>query len=539
MTLLSVKNLSINFGETRILSGVSFDIKKGEMLAVVGESGSGKSLTALSCLGLQPDSATTSGKIIFNNQELITQRDFRKLRGKRISMIFQEPMTALNPLHTIGKQIFESCGVLARAQDLSLIARDPVQQSNNRNLPAHRISQLLEKVGLQKFVSRQNAYPHELSGGERQRVMIAMAIAGNPDLLIADEPTTALDVTIQANILNLLKELQNSLGMAMLFITHDLTLVRRLADRVAVMKNGEIVEIGLVSEVFTNPKHEYTRHLLSSEPKGSPLPVPDNAKNILECQNVKVYFPIKKGFLKSISGYTKAVDDISLTLAQSSTLGIVGESGSGKTTLGFAILRLIKSEGKIVFLGQSIDSLKTVALRPFRSQMQLVFQDPYSSLNPRMSVRDIIAEGLLVHYPNKTIAQREAEIDQILQEVGLETSIKNRYSHEFSGGQRQRISIARAMVLKPSLVVLDEPTSALDLSVQSQIIDLLKHFQKTRGISYLFISHDLRVIRAIAQNIIIMQNGKIVEQGNTAEIFKNPQHEYTKTLINAAFLKGD
>ena len=513
MTLLSVKNLSINFGETRILSGVSFDIKKGEMLAVVGESGSGKSLTALSCLGLQPDSATTSGKIIFNNQELITQRDFQKLRGKRISMIFQEPMTALNPLHTIGKQIGEM---------------------GNKN-----VSELLEKVGLQKFVSRQNVYPHELSGGERQRVMIAMAIAGNPDLLIADEPTTALDVTIQANILNLLKELQNSLGMAMLFITHDLTLVRRLADRVAVMKNGEIVEIGLVSEVFANPTHEYTRHLLSSEPKGSPLPVPDNAKNILECQNVKVYFPIKKGFLKSISGYTKAVDDISLTLAQSSTLGIVGESGSGKTTLGFAILRLIKSEGKIVFLGQSIDSLKTVALRPFRSQMQLVFQDPYSSLNPRMSVRDIIAEGLLVHYPNKTIAQREAEIDQILQEVGLETSIKNRYSHEFSGGQRQRISIARAMVLKPSLVVLDEPTSALDLSVQSQIIDLLKHFQKTRGISYLFISHDLRVIRAIAQNIIIMQNGKIVEQGNTAEIFKNPQHEYTKTLINAAFLKGD
>ena len=515
MPLISVKNLSLNFGETSILRGISFDIKKGEMLAVVGESGSGKSLTALSCMGLQPANAVTNGKIIFNNQELVRTQDFQKLRGKRISMIFQEPMTALNPLHTIGKQIGEM-----------------FVSGGNKN-----VAELLAKVGLQKFISRQNAYPHELSGGERQRVMIAMAIACNPDLLIADEPTTALDVTIQANILNLLKELQKSLGMAMLFITHDLTLVRRLADRVAVMKNGEIVEQGAVAEVFANPQHEYTRHLLNSEPKGSPLPVPENAKNILECKNVKVYFPIKTGFLKRISGFVKAVDDISLTLAEASTLGIVGESGSGKTTLGFAILRLIKSDGKIVFLGQSIDNLKTAALRQFRSQMQLVFQDPYSSLNPRMSIRDIIAEGLLVHYPNKTPAQREAEINQILQEVGLETSIKNRYPHEFSGGQRQRISIARAMVLKPSFVVLDEPTSALDLSVQSQIIDLLKHFQKTRGISYLFISHDLRVIRAIAQNIIIMQNGKIVEQGNTAEIFKNPKHEYTKTLINAAFLK--
>jgi len=510
MTLLSIKNLSLSFGQTKVLRDVSFDIKKGEMLAVVGESGSGKSLTALSCLGLQPANAKLQGKILFNNQDVAHEKNFQKLRGRKISMIFQEPMTALNPLHTIGKQIGEM---------------------GNAN-----VSELLEKVGLSKFKNRLNAYPHELSGGERQRVMIAMAIANNPDLLIADEPTTALDVTIQAKILKLLKELQSELGMAMLFISHDLTVVRRMADRVAVMKNGEIVEIGDVEEVFSNPQHEYTRHLLNSEPKGEPLPCPAQAKNILECQNVKVYFPIKTGFLKRVSGYVKAVDDISIAIAEQSTLGIVGESGSGKTTLGFALLRLIKSEGKILFLGNSISNLQTRELRPLRAQMQLVFQDPYSSLNPRMRVRDIIAEGLLVHYPNKNSAEREAEINQILQEVGLDSAIKDRYPHEFSGGQRQRISIARAMVLHPKLVVLDEPTSALDLSVQAQIIDLLKHFQKTRGISYIFISHDLRVVRAIAQNVIIMQNGKIVEQGKTADIFANPKQEYTKALIDAAFL---
>ena len=510
MSLLSVENLSLSFGNTQILRGVSFAIEKGEMLAVVGESGSGKSLTALACLGLQPANAAVSGDIIFAGSAIAGEKNFQKLRGKKISMIFQEPMTALNPLHTIGRQIGEMGSV---------------------NVP-----ELLEKVGLHKFKNRLDAYPHELSGGERQRVMIAMAIARNPELLIADEPTTALDVTIQAKILKLLKELQKSLGMAMLFITHDLTMVRRLADRVAVMHHGQIVEIGKVAEVFASPQHEYTRHLLNSEPKGSPLPSPVDAKNILQCQNLKVHFPIKTGFLKRVTGYIKAVDDISVSLAQGATLGVVGESGSGKTTLGFALLRLIKSEGRIVFLGQEIDTLKTAAIRPLRAQMQLVFQDPYSSLNPRMRVRDIIAEGLLVHYPNKTAGEREAEIDQILQEVGLDSAIKDRYPHEFSGGQRQRISIARAMVLHPKLVVLDEPTSALDLSVQAQIIDLLQHFQKTRGISYLFISHDLRVVRAIAQSVIIMQNGKILEQGATNEIFQNPQHEYTKTLIDAAFL---
>ncbi len=513
--MLKVENLSLSFGNSQILRDISFVVEKGEMLAVVGESGSGKSLTALSCLGLQPAGAKISGNIFFNGEELLEKKSFQKLRGKRISMIFQEPMTALNPLHTISKQIGE------------MLAADD----------KNRIVKLLEQVGLEKFKDRLDAYPHELSGGERQRVMIAMAIANNPDLLIADEPTTAVDVTIQIKILKLLKDLQKSMNMAMIFITHDLTIVRRLADRVAVMYKGEIVEQGKVSEIFANPQHSYTKHLLASEPKGSPLPVPADAKTIIECQSLKVYFPIKSGFLQRVSGYVKAVDDVSISLLESSTLGIVGESGSGKTTLGFALLRLIKSEGKIVFLGQSIDELKTKAIRPLRSKMQLVFQDPYSSLNPRMRVRDIISEGFLVHYPDKTPAEREAEIDQILLEVGLPLDIKDRYPHEFSGGQRQRISIARAMVLKPSLVVLDEPTSALDLSVQAQIIDLLKHFQKTRGISYLFISHDLRVIRAIAQNLIVMRGGKIMEQGKTADIFQNPQHEYTKTLIDAAFLR--
>ncbi len=484
------------------------------MLAVVGESGSGKSLTALSCIGLQPKNADIEGNIEFNNEK-ISKSQFRNLRGRKISMIFQEPMTALNPLHTIGRQIGE------------MLAKEDKK----------RITELLEQVGLQKFKSRLDAYPHQLSGGERQRVMIAMAIANNPDLLIADEPTTAVDVTIQVKILKLLKELQKSMGMAMIFITHDLTLVRRLADRVAVMKNGEIVEQGIVAEVFQSPKHSYTKHLLDSEPKGMPLPVPKDSKTVIECQDLKVYFPIKTGLFRRISSYVKAVDGISINLTESSALGIVGESGSGKTTLGFALLRLIKSEGKIIFLGQSINGLQTKAIRPLRSCMQLVFQDPYSSLNPRMRIRQIIEEGLLVHYPEKTQAERESDIDQILKEVGLPTDIKERYPHEFSGGQRQRISIARAMVLKPSLVVLDEPTSALDLSVQAQIIELLKHFQQTRHISYLFISHDLRVIRAIAQNLIVMKDGKIVEQGVTADIFAKPENEYTKTLIDAAYLK--
>ncbi len=515
MSLLSINNLNLSFGNSQILRDISFAIEKGEMLAVVGESGSGKSLTALSVMGLQPASGDVSGSIAFDGEELKTTASFKALRGKKISMIFQEPMTALNPLHTIGKQIGE------------MLAKDD----------KNRIAELLEQVGLAHFKERMNAYPHELSGGERQRVMIAMAIANNPDLLIADEPTTAVDVTIQVKILKLLKELQKSMGMAMMFITHDLTLVRRMADRVAVMYKGEIVEQGPVAEIFANPKHEYTKRLLASEPKGLPLPVPDGAKEVLACANLRVYFPIKTGLLKRTTGYVKAVDDLSITLAESSTLGIVGESGSGKTTLGFALLRLIKSDGKIVFLGNRIDEFRAKAIRPLRSQMQLVFQDPYSSLNPRMRIRHIIEEGMLIHYPQKSAEEREKDVDKILTDVGLSPEIKDRYPHEFSGGQRQRISIARAMILQPKLVVLDEPTSALDLSVQSQIIDLLKAFQKERGLSYMFISHDLRVVRAIAQDLIVMRAGKIVESGKTAAIFEKPEHEYTKTLIDAAYLK--
>ena len=535
MTLLEVKNLSLSFGKKPAVDDISFAIEKGEMLALVGESGSGKSLTALSILGLQPRSAQLSGSIQLGTDYLSGGQEadepsatthasasrraagaainWRSIRGKRISMIFQEPMTALNPLHTIGRQIGEMGGSKA-----DIIA-------------------LLEQVGLAHFSTRLDAYPHELSGGERQRVMIAMAIASRPELLIADEPTTAVDVTVQVKLLALLKKLQKELGMSMLFITHDLTIVRRMADRVAVMQQGKLVEIGKVSEVFANPKHSYTQKLLASEPKGSPLPVPANAKKIMECEQLKVHFPIKTGLLKRITGYIKAVDDISVAIPESSTLGIVGESGSGKTTLGFALLRLIKSEGKIVFLGNRIDNVRGSALRNLRGDMQFVFQDPYSSLNPRMTIRQIIAEGLLVHEAQKTAAEREVEIDQILHDVGLSPDMKDRYPHEFSGGQRQRISIARAMVLKPALVVLDEPTSALDLSVQSQIIELLKKFQKERGISYIFISHDLRVVRAIAQRIIVMKGGKVVESGETAAIFDHPKEAYTKTLIDAAFLK--
>ncbi len=527
--LLSVKNLSVSFGTIQAVKNISFDIAKGEMLAVVGESGSGKSMSALACLGLQPPSAKVSGVITLGDatllrhesascdfQQKISEADFMKIRGKRISMIFQEPMTALNPLHTIGKQIGEM-----------LVDHSPA-----------RVLELLEQVGLAHFKDRLNAYPHQLSGGERQRVMIAMAIANNPDLLIADEPTTAVDVTIQSKILKLLKELQAKLGMSILFITHDLTIVRKMADRVAVMQAGELVEIGKVTDVFAAPKHPYTKHLLASEPKGTPEPIPVNAKEAVACDCLKVYFPIKTGLLRKITGYVKAIDDISISVAESSTLGIAGESGSGKSTLGFALLRLQKSEGRIVFMGQDISSLPAKALRSLRKEMQLVFQDPYSSLNPRMSVRQIIEEGLALHFPAKIAAEREADIDAILKEVGLEPAMKDRYPHEFSGGQRQRISIARAMVLKPKFVVLDEPTSALDLSVQSQIIELLRDLQKRYSLTYIFISHDLRVMRAIAHNILILHKGKVVEYGTTAAIFSAPKHDYTKTLIEAAMIEG-
>ncbi len=525
MTLLSINNLSLSFGTFAAVNNISFSIQKGEMLALVGESGSGKSLTALSCLGLQPGNAHVSGSITFDGQEVVGagERQLRAVRGKRVGMIFQEPMTSLNPLHTVGRQILESCGA-ERAQD-------PVQPA------AHRIGALLDQVGLSHLKTRLNAYPHQLSGGERQRVMIAMAIANSPALLIADEPTTAVDVTLQVKILKLLKQLQKEMNMAILFITHDLTVVRRLANRVAVMSNGEIVEQGTVESVFKNPQHAYTKHLLASEPKGSPLPYPADAKPIIESENLKIWFPVKKGLLQRTSGYIKAVDDVSIAIPEGSTLGVVGESGSGKTTLAFALLRLIKSESRIVFLSRDIHSLKTKALRPLRQKMQLVFQDPYGSLNPRMNIRQIIEEGLLVHFPYKGEAERRSDIEAILRDVGLPADIQQRYPHEFSGGQRQRISIARAMVLRPKFVVLDEPTSALDLSVQAQIIELLKSLQQKYGLSYMFISHDLRVVKAIAHRIAVMRAGKIVEQGDAKTIFETPRQEYTKSLIKAAFLQ--
>jgi microcin C transport system ATP-binding protein len=524
MTLLTVNNLSLRFGSFAAVNNASFSIQKGEMLALVGESGSGKSLTALSCLGLQPQNAAMGGSIAFNGQEVVgtPEKTLQSIRGRQVGMIFQEPMMALNPLHTIGKQI----GEMFRSDNQAIRISD------------NQIVGLLDQVGLSYLKDRLNAYPHELSGGERQRVMIAMAIANSPALLIADEPTTAVDVTVQVQILKLIKQLQKDKQMAVLFITHDLTIVRTMADRVAVMSKGEIVEQGTVADVFNAPKHPYTKHLLSSEPKGVPLPYPADAKPLIKSENLKVWFSIKKGLLQRTTGYVKAVDDISITIPEQSTLGIVGESGSGKSTLGFALLRLIKSEGKIVFLGKDIDTLQTSMLRPLRQKMQLVFQDPYSSLNPRMTIGQIIEEGLLVHFPDQPAAERRVAIDTILEEVGLSPALKGRYPHEFSGGQRQRVSIARAIVLKPRFVVLDEPTSALDLSVQAQIIELLKSLQQKFGLTMLFISHDLRVVKAIAHRIAVMHKGKVVEEGAASDIFSNPKQDYTRTLIDAAFMKG-
>ncbi len=510
--LLSIQNFSLSFGTSHVIRNISFDIAEGEMVAVVGESGSGKSLTALSCLGLQPAGAKVSGEITLDETSIINAAParLRGIRGKVASMIFQEPMTALNPLHTIGKQVAEM------------------------NQSPEQVRSLLEEVGLAHLATRLGAYPHELSGGERQRVMIAMAIANSPKLLIADEPTTAVDVTIQKKILELLKRLQKTRNMAIMFITHDLTLVKRLANRVVVMKAGEVLEQGKVSEVFSHPKHPYTQALLASEPKGVMPPLPAGAPISLSCEQLKVYFPIKTGLLRKITGYIKAIDDVSVSLPESSTLGIVGESGSGKSTLGFALLKLLKSQGKIVWLGRDISALTSKAMRPLRKEMQLVFQDPYSSLNPRMTIGDIIAEGLRIHQPSATSYQ--PLIEQALEEVGLPAEAAHRYPHEFSGGQRQRIAIARAMILKPKFIVLDEPTSALDLTVQSQIIELLRSFQTKYGISYLFISHDLRVVRAISHRIAVLYKGKIVEYGETANILQHPQQEYTKRLIEAAML---
>jgi microcin C transport system ATP-binding protein len=526
--ILSIRDLSIAFGhgsrEVLAVDHVSFDIRKGETLALVGESGSGKSITALSVMKLLPYPAAhhPSGSIKFQGRELLTMKEdqIRDVRGNDITIIFQEPMTSLNPLHTIEKQIRE---ILMLHQGLT------------GHAARARIVELLSQVGIPDPAGRLGSYPHQLSGGQRQRVMIAMALANEPDLLIADEPTTALDVTVQAQILKLLKDTQTSLGMSMLFITHDLGIVRKLADRVCVMQRGKIVEQGEVERVFTAPEHPYTQALLAAEPKPDPAPPCPEAPVVVETKDLKVWFPIKRGVLRKVFGHIKAVDGVSIELRKGETLGVVGESGSGKTTLGLAILRLISSTGPIVFMGNEIDGLKFKQMRPFRHNMQIVFQDPYGSLSPRMSVSDIIEEGLWVHHPGLSRAEREKRVVDALTDVGLDPQTRYRYPHEFSGGQRQRIAVARALVLEPTFIVLDEPTSALDMLIQSQMVDLLRDLQKRHDLTYMFISHDLRVVAAMASRLLVMRHGKMVEEGAAAELFKAPKTEYTRALFAAAF----
>ena len=526
--LLEINELSVAFRqgqrETLAVDRVSFEIKKGETVALVGESGSGKSVTALSVLKLlpYPSARHPSGSVRFKGQHLLhlPETEIRNVRGNDITIIFQEPMTSLNPLHTIEKQIGE----------ILLLHRGLTGQAARE-----RTIELLSQVGIPDPEMRLKSYPHQLSGGQRQRVMIAMALANEPDLLIADEPTTALDVTVQAQILNLLKELQRRLGMAMLFITHDLGIVRKLADTVCVMKEGKIVEKGPVERVFTAPVHPYTRALLAAEPKPDPAPVCPGAPVVIETKDLKVWFPIKRGVMRRAVGYIKAVDGVTIEVRQGETLGVVGESGSGKTTLGLAILRLVSSDGPIVFLGSTIAGLTFRQMRPFRRHMQIVFQDPYGSLSPRMSVADIIEEGLWVHAPNLSRAEQEQRVIRALCDVGLDPDTRFRYPHEFSGGQRQRIAVARAIVLEPTFVVLDEPTSALDMLIQAQMVDLLRALQKRRNLTYMFISHDLRVVAALACRLLVMRHGKVVEEGPAADVFARPKSPYTQALLAAAF----
>jgi microcin C transport system ATP-binding protein len=526
--ILSVRDLSIAFGrgsrEVLAVDRISFDVGKGETVALVGESGSGKSVTALSVMKLLPYPAAhhPSGSIKFEGRELLSmpEQEIREVRGNDIAIIFQEPMTSLNPLHTIEKQIREI-----------LLLHHGLEGEASRT----RIIELLSQVGIPDPAGRLGSYPHQLSGGQRQRVMIAMALANKPDLLIADEPTTALDVTVQAQILKLLKDTQTQLGMSMLFITHDLGIVRKLADRVCVMQRGKIVEQGPVERVFTAPEHHYTRALLAAEPKPDPAPPRPEAPIVVETKELKVWFPVKRGVLRKVVGHIKAVDGVSIELRKGETLGVVGESGSGKTTLGLAILRLISSTGPIVFLGNSIENLKFKQMRPFRHDMQIVFQDPYGSLSPRMSVSDIIEEGLWVHHPNLSKATREQRVVDALTDVGLDPETRHRYPHEFSGGQRQRIAVARALVLEPTFIVLDEPTSALDMLIQSQMVDLLRDLQKRHDLTYMFISHDLRVVAALSSRLLVLRHGKMVEEGAAADLFKAPKTDYTRALFAAAF----
>ncbi|MGY4316290.1 ABC transporter ATP-binding protein [Bradyrhizobium sp. JR3.5] len=522
--LLDVSDLSVAFGRSLAVDRVSFSIKRGECTALVGESGSGKSVSALSVLRLLPYPAAShpSGAIRFKGRDLLgsSEREMRGIRGNDISIIFQEPMTSLNPLHTIESQIGE---ILSLHSGISGTAARA------------RTLELLGQVGIPEPETRLKSYPHQLSGGQRQRVMIAMALANEPDLLIADEPTTALDVTVQAQILALLAEIRARLGMSMLFITHDLGIVRRIADTVCVMNNGKIVEQGPVEQVFTAPKHAYTKALLAAEPKPDPAPPQPDAPVVMSADNLKVWFPIKRGLMRSTVGHIKAVDGVSLAVRKGETLGVVGESGSGKTTLGLALLRLISSDGPIVFLGKDIQGLRFKQMLPFRRDMQIVFQDPFGSLSPRMSVADIIAEGLEVHQKQLSREEREVRVIKALKDVGLDPEWRFRYPHEFSGGQRQRVSIARAVVLEPNFVVLDEPTSALDMLLQAQMVDLLRDLQRKRDLTYMFISHDLRVVASLASHLIVMKSGKVEEEGPASELFRNPKSDYTRALFAAAF----
>ncbi|MBY6241616.1 ABC transporter ATP-binding protein [Methylosinus sp. Sm6] len=525
--LLDVRDLSIAFAqggkETLAVDKVSFSLERGRTLALVGESGSGKSLTALSIVRLLPPGAILpSGRIGFAGEDILTLSDakLRAIRGAKITMVFQEPMTSLNPLHTIERQIGEI---------LELHGARGVEKIRAR------VVELLEEVGIPNPTERLGAYPHQLSGGQRQRVMIAMALANRPDLLIADEPTTALDVTVQAQILALLERVQKTYGMAMLFITHDLGLVRRFADDVCVMQHGRIVEKGDVETVFSAPQHPYTKALLAAEPKGAPPEEDVNAPVLVAADDLKVWFPIKRGFMRRTVGHIKAVDGVTLAVRQGSTVGVVGESGSGKTTLGLALLRLIRSDGPILYLGERIDAKTVAEMRPLRRDMQIVFQDPYGSLSPRMSVAEIVAEGLGVQMRGLSLDETREIVAQALAETGLDPAMMDRYPHEFSGGQRQRIAIARAIVLKPKFIVLDEPTSALDMSVQAQIVDLLRDLQVRHQLAYLFISHDLKVVKSLAAHLIVMRHGKVVEEGPAVDVFAAPKSDYTRALFAAAF----
>ena len=526
--LLSVRDFSVAFTQggttTTAVDHISFDIMPGETVALVGESGSGKSVTALSVLMLlaYPAASHPSGQILFEGQDLLDadERDLRKVRGNDITMIFQEPMTSLNPLHVIEDQIGE---VLKLHQGMGKVAARA------------RTLELLNQVGIRDAEKRLNAYPHQLSGGQRQRVMIAMALANAPKLLIADEPTTALDVTVQAQILELLAKLKSTRDMSMLFITHDLGIVRKIADRVCVMTKGKIVETGKTADIFANPQHDYTKHLLAAEPKGKPPAFDGDAPVIMEGEDIKVWFPIKAGLMRKTVDHVKAVNGVSLKIRAGQTMGVVGESGSGKTTLGLALSRMISSQGRIAFVGSTINQYSFKQMRPMRRQLQIVFQDPYGSLSPRMSVSDIVAEGLSIHEPDLSEDERDIKVIDVLKEVGLDPEARHRYPHEFSGGQRQRIAIARAMILKPKFVMLDEPTSALDMSVQAQVVDLLRALQAKHGLAYLFISHDLKVVRALANEIMVMRNGEVVEHGPSRDVFDAPKTDYTKALMAAAF----